>query len=54
MAVIIFIFEGMKMTVFRLIAVKIDRWNHDLSPWAAPAVFGKENFGDGADEDASG
>lgn len=33
---------------FRLIAVKIDRWNHDLSPWAAPPVFGKENFGDGA------
>ena len=23
-------------------------WNKDLSPWKAPAVFGKEDFGDGA------
>ncbi len=34
---------------FRLIAVKIDRWNADLSPWRAPAVFGKEEFGGGAE-----
>lgn len=33
---------------FRLIAVRIDHWNIDLSPWEAPAVFGKENFGNGA------
>ena len=33
---------------FRLIAVKVDNWNVDLSPWKAPAVFGKEDFGDGA------
>ena len=33
---------------FRLIAVKVDSWNDDLSPWHAPAVFGKEDFGDGA------
>ncbi len=33
---------------FRLIAVKVDHWNHDLSPWAAPAVFGREDFGGGA------
>ena len=33
---------------FRLIAVKVEDWNHDLSPWKAPAVFGKEDFGDGA------
>ena len=26
---------------FRLIAVKIEDWNRDLSPWAAPPVFGK-------------
>lgn len=33
---------------FYLIAVKVGSWNRDLSPWPAPAVFGKENFGDGA------
>ncbi|MBQ1821105.1 MAG: esterase [Clostridia bacterium] len=33
---------------FQLIAVKIDDWNHDLSPWNAPAVFGNEDFGSGA------
>ena len=34
----------------RLLAVKVDRWNHDLSPWNAAAVFGNEGFGDGADK----
>ena len=29
-----------------MIAVKVGHWNHDLSPWKAPAVFGKEEFGD--------
>ena len=33
---------------FRLIAVKVESWNNDLSPWCAPAVFGHEDFGDGA------
>ncbi|MBQ3265367.1 MAG: esterase [Ruminococcus sp.] len=33
---------------FRLIAVKVDDWNTDLSPWQAPAVFGKDDFGGGA------
>ena len=33
---------------FQLLAVKVNSWNHDLSPWRAPAVFGKEDFGDGA------
>lgn len=32
---------------FRLIAVKIGNWNQELSPWQAPAVFGREDFGDG-------
>ena len=32
----------------RLIAVRIDDWNNELSPWEAPAVFGKESFGSGA------
>ena len=31
-----------------LIAVRIDNWNSDLSPWEAPAVFGKNDFGSGA------
>ncbi len=35
-------------TDFYLIAVKVQDWNSDLSPWTAPAVFGKEDFGDGA------
>lgn len=35
---------------FQLIAVKVDNWNHDLSPWRAPAVFGKDGFGDGAED----
>ena len=35
---------------FQLIAVKTERWNHDLSPWKSPAVFGREPFGDGAEE----
>ena len=33
---------------FQLIAVKVDNWNQDLSPWEASAVFGREGFGDGA------
>ena len=34
---------------FRLLAVKVDSWNADLSPWEAPAVFGGEGFGGGAE-----
>ena len=33
---------------FYLISVKVQNWNTDLSPWNAPAVFGKEAFGAGA------
>ena len=33
---------------FCLKAVKAGCWNDDLSPWPAPAVFGDEDFGDGA------
>ncbi len=32
----------------RMIAALAEDWNRDLSPWEAPAVFGNENFGDGA------
>lgn len=35
---------------FCLIAIRVKNWNKDLSPWPAPAVFGKEDFGDGAAE----
>ena len=33
---------------FLLAAFKVENWNKDLSPWKAPAVFGKEDFGEGA------
>ena len=33
---------------FCLIALVVDDWNRDLSPWKAPAVFGQEDFGGGA------
>ena len=32
-------------TEFALIAVTVDDWNDDLSPWNAPAVYGKKDFG---------
>ena len=35
---------------FLLIAMKVESWNHDLTPWGAKAVFGSEDFGDGAEE----
>ena len=40
--------RGLTNRAFRLIAVKTERWNRDLSPWTAPPVFGSEAFGDGA------
>lgn len=33
---------------FLLAAVKIKKWNGELTPWAAPPVFGKIPFGSGA------
>lgn len=35
---------------FCLIALKVEKWNTDLSPWASPAIFGNDDFGDGAKE----
>ena len=35
---------------FLLAAVPIRDWNRELSPWKAPAVFGKQDFGSGAGE----
>ena len=31
-----------------LIVIPVSDWNDDLSPWEAPAVFGNEGFGGGA------
>lgn len=39
--------EGMNIP-FTLVSFHIEDWNDELSPWKAPAVFGKEEFGDGA------
>lgn len=33
---------------FRFIAIKVENWNDDLSPWKAPAVFKTEDFCGGA------
>lgn len=38
---------------FRLITVKVNNWNTDLSPWEAPPVFGNTRFGKGATETLS-
>ena len=35
-------------TTFTLVAFRIRNWNVELSPWKAPAVFGREDFGEGA------
>ena len=35
---------------FRLAAFRVPDWNSCLSPWAAPAVFGKERFGGRAED----
>ncbi len=35
---------------FSLVAIRINDWNSELSPWKAPAVFGNQKFGSGAAE----
>lgn len=35
---------------FHFTSFAISDWNHELSPWDAPAVFGHEDFGHGAKE----
>lgn len=40
--------KRLSKTNFYLLAIKIDKWNDQLSPWPAPALFGKDNFGEGA------
>jgi len=45
--------RGLTDRDFGLIAVCVDDWNKDLSPWKAPSVYGNEDFGSGADETLS-
>ena len=45
--------RGLTDMDFGLIAVCVDDWNKDLSPWQAPPVYGNEDFGSGADETLS-
>lgn len=33
---------------FLLVAFSVSDWNREMSPWEAPAVFGRESFGSGA------
>lgn len=35
---------------FMLVALHVNKWFDELSPWQAPPVFGKTPFGDGASE----
>ena len=35
---------------FLLAAVQVEHWNDDLSPWPAPPVWGKQGFGDRAED----
>ena len=45
--------ETMVQEPFALVAFAVEDWNRELSPWKAPAVFGNEDFGDGAEETLS-
>lgn len=38
---------------FTLVAFEVKDWQSELTPWAAPAVFGKIPFGDGAENTLS-
>ena len=40
--------EDNLQTQFIHIAIRIEKWNAELTPWPAPPVFGKIPFGDGA------
>ena len=42
------ILEKLTDRPFLLVAFAVENWNRDLSPWRAPAVFGNDDFGDGA------
>lgn len=40
--------EDNLQTPFIHIAIRIEKWNAELTPWPAPPVFGKTPFGNGA------
>ncbi|MBR0037053.1 MAG: esterase [Bacteroidales bacterium] len=42
------VIRNQRKTPFSLVALLIEDWNQELTPWAAPAVFGRIPFGDGA------
>ena len=42
--------QALTQTPFTLVAFEIKDWQSELTPWAAPAVFGKIPFGDKASE----
>ena len=44
------IIRNQTKTPFSLVALLIEDWNQELTPWAAPAVFGRIPFGDGAND----
>ncbi|MBR3401694.1 MAG: esterase [Parasporobacterium sp.] len=44
------VLSSMANEAFMLAAFQVDDWNKDLSPWEAPAVFGRQDFGNGAQE----
>ena len=44
------IIQSLTEKSFSLVAFKVEDWNHELTPWSAPPVFGKQPFGDGATE----
>ena len=35
---------------FLLVAVPVENWNDDLSPWSAPPAWGKQGFGGRAED----
>ena len=40
--------EEHSTATFTHIAIRIERWNAELTPWSAPPVFGNIPFGEGA------
>lgn len=48
--VVSYLKEQVPTARFILAAYESENWNDDFSPWAAPAVFGKEGFGGKADD----
>lgn len=39
---------------FLLVAVPVENWNDDLSPWSAPPAWGRQGFGGGAEDTLAG